>query len=808
MELATHRATSIVATRFQQGVEPLRRMPLRRILSYSGRLRGWTALAGAVVLGAGVGAVSTVWVSGPAAGAVGSVLAAAVFGLISSRAKTLLDRRAAHREALPEQVVASSASGRLCRVRELNDPIALRVHPATPLERTVEGHSVLDRVPPYVPRDVQDQLRQAITRGGFVLLTGDSTAGKTRAAYETIRALLPDHVLVAPAGRESLATILPAVLEQRRCVVWLDDLERFLGAGGLTATVVSRMLGEGERRVLVLATLRSAEFDRYSAREEQALSGPDRESWRAARETLELAHVVEIQRRWSPAELHRARGYIDDPRIRSALGQTRQFGLAEVLAAGPELAKDWRNAWRPGAHPRGAALVAAAVDCRRAGQHEPMSVDLLAELAAHYLLDHGGALLRPEPLTEALAWTITPSHGASSLLLPSSKDGCYLAFDYLIDLPGLNSIPHATWDTLIKHATPQQAFAIGDAAIQRFQRAPAIAAYRKAADHQVAHADVALARAIGYPGATAGDHAAAVRILEGIVADRERRRDPDTIGTLRARYHLAMNTAESGHLVRAAELYTQLIADQQRLLGPDHRDTLEARRDRAATLTALGDYITAMAEFTELFADQLRVLGPDHPDTLITRHCQAYCVGDSGDPRRAAELLAELVTDGERVLGPDNPRVFQTRGLAAQFAGRAGDPARAAEMYRQLARDRERALGANHLHTLASRYDHVQFTVQAGNLDEAAELLSTLFTDWRKALGLESSSTAIVYPLLNAVGFCGLPIDGPPARREHTDVFATFVQLLGPEHEVTKETQRLLHDRMPTTQKARPAKPK
>jgi hypothetical protein len=195
------------------------------------------------VLGIGVGVVSAVWVSGPAAGAVGSVLAAAVFGVVSSRAKTLLDRHADHRDTLPGQVVAADASGRLCRVRELDDPIALRVHPTAPLEHTVDGHAVLDRVPPYVPRDVQDHLHQAVARGGFVLLSGDSTAGKTRAAYEAIRALVPDHVLVAPAGRESLATILPAVLEQRRCVVWLDDLERFLGPGGLTATVISRMLG-------------------------------------------------------------------------------------------------------------------------------------------------------------------------------------------------------------------------------------------------------------------------------------------------------------------------------------------------------------------------------------------------------------------------------------------------------------------------------------------------------------------------------------------------------------------------------------
>ena len=492
---------------------------MRRIHVYAQRLRGWGLLATAVTLGAGAGATSTVWLSGPAAAAVGSVLAAALFGAVNARSQALLDKRAELRQALPEQVVTVSPSGRLRRVRELDDPIALRVHPAATLERNLEGRSVVDQVPPYVPRDVQEQLRAAVKRGGFVLVVGDSTAGKTRAAYEAVRALLPDHVLIAPLGRESSTMILPTILEQRRCVVWLDDLERFLGLGGLTTNAVTRMLSGPNRHVVLMATLRSAEYDRYSAREESTLLGPEREFWRAARDVLDLAVVVEMHRRWSHAELEQAGKYTDDPRIRAALNQTDQFGLAEVLAAGPELTKDWRNAWRPGAHPRGAALVAAALDCRRAGLHEPMSIDLLAELAEHYLRQHGGALLRPEPQVDALTWATTPSHGTSSLLLPSSQEGRYLAFDYLIDLPGLDGIPQSTWDTLIEHATPQHAFDIGQAADQRLQFHIAAVAYKKAASSNITDADVALACAIG----NAGDPEAAARMLTDAVVEREQR---------------------------------------------------------------------------------------------------------------------------------------------------------------------------------------------------------------------------------------------------------------------------------------------
>lgn len=51
-------------------------------------------------------------------------------------------------------------------------------------------------LPPYVPRDLDANLRAALTaaaaRGGFVLLMGGSLVGKTRALYEAVRADFPD----------------------------------------------------------------------------------------------------------------------------------------------------------------------------------------------------------------------------------------------------------------------------------------------------------------------------------------------------------------------------------------------------------------------------------------------------------------------------------------------------------------------------------------------------------------------------------------------------------------------------------------
>ena len=44
-------------------------------------------------------------------------------------------------------------------------------------------------------------------RGGFVLLVGGSSVGKTRCAVEAVKALLPDWWLVHPAGPAEVAAL-------------------------------------------------------------------------------------------------------------------------------------------------------------------------------------------------------------------------------------------------------------------------------------------------------------------------------------------------------------------------------------------------------------------------------------------------------------------------------------------------------------------------------------------------------------------------------------------------------------------------
>jgi hypothetical protein len=132
------------------------------------------------------------------------------------------------------------------------DPRRLRVHAAI----SVPG--VPHEVPPeYVPRDadaaefgVRAKVAAAARRGGFVLLVGGSSVGKTRSAVEAVKALLPDWWLVHPAGPAEVAAL--AAAPTPRTVVWLDELQRYLdGKNGLTGGVVRTLLGAPDPVVLI-----------------------------------------------------------------------------------------------------------------------------------------------------------------------------------------------------------------------------------------------------------------------------------------------------------------------------------------------------------------------------------------------------------------------------------------------------------------------------------------------------------------------------------------------------------------------------
>lgn len=678
-----------------------------------GRSRGWLGYLTAVGAGGAAVALSAMWASGPLAAGIGAAVTA-VYTLVTDRVRP-------QRSEPSEAALLLTASGRIPRFDQVDRPGLAGVHPA-------DRHPDHQLAPSYVERDVGPELRQALLEGGFVLIVGESTAGKTRLAYEVARLCFPRHAFVCPLTRPALAHALKVARRRRRTVLWLDNLENYLGADGVTASALTGLLQGRPGRVVVLATIRSQEFRRYDAREESRLTGSDRDAWRAQREVLHMAVKVRLERRWSTAEQERAAAH-RDPRIQLALGSCDRFGLAEVLAAGPELLAAWENAWAPEANPRGAAIVAAAVDCRRSGLRRPASRQWLQDFHLPYLAERGGPDLQPEPFAEAMQWACKPAYATSGLLVGNYSQG-YTAFDYLLSAPRLSPVPDHLWEALLSRVEAADAYDMGLLAHQASQLSRATAALERARAGGVAGADFLLAIAVG----DRGRPREAVRSLEGIVRHRRAQlgpRHPDTLAFL---HQWAFFTGEAGEGQAAADAFGELVAETTAALGPEHTDTLAARHQRAYFTGEAGDTQSAVQQLRDLLEDRTRLEGPGHPQVLAGRRSLIWFSGLNGNLVDAEQQLRQLMEDALRTLGPDDPHMLAIRSTQADFAARAGRVREATSIFTQLIAERSRVLGHDHPHALHTRLQRAQGLMSSGHSEQAQQELMQIVDDAQRVL--------------------------------------------------------------------------
>ncbi|WP_152546758.1 hypothetical protein [Amycolatopsis orientalis] len=308
-------------------------------------------------------------------------------------------------------------------------------------------------LPLYVPQDFDADLRAKLTltaqQGGFVLLVGDSSVGKSRALFEAVKVVVPDWWLLHPCDAGALRQF--AEHSAGRTVVWLDELQDYLDfAGGVPAGQVRELIAAG---VMLVATCWPGEHSKRVALSEEGRPDP----YANDRRLIGLVDVLQVPPAFSTHERRRAEDLAGtDHRIRVAL-DTPDAGFTQVMAAGPELVRHWTQA---PAYAK--AVITAALDARRVGARAPLTRDYLADAAPGYLNEREVATASPHWLDSALEYATRLLRGAIAVLAPVAagmgRIAGYRVADYLhqhaLRIRRTIHLPDTAWRALVVHHHP------------------------------------------------------------------------------------------------------------------------------------------------------------------------------------------------------------------------------------------------------------------------------------------------------------------------------------------------------------------
>ena len=669
------------------------------------------------------------------------------------------------------------------------DPRRLGVHAAISVQGVPD-----DVLPVYVPRDtdtaengVRVKVAAAAERGGFVLLVGGSSVGKTRCAVEAVKAVLPEWWLVHPVGPAEIAAL--ARVPVPHTVVWLDELQRYLdGEHGLTGGVVRALL-DGPHPVVIIGTLWP---DRYAGYTTVPTSG-GADPHAREREVLDLAAVVRIGPEFSEAEQGRARAAARrDPRLRVAL-EAAGYGLTQTLAAAPQLVARWEDAQT--ASPYGWAVLAAALDAARLGAHSPLSADFLRAAAPGYCTSQQQAEAPGNWFEQALAYAAGKLHGAVAALSPAGagmgRIAGYTVADYLIQHASrerrYERMPASTWDAILRHlrhlpdaaAAGQTYLDVGWAAYGRQQWQAADDAFRKAMDSGVVLGATGLAVRLGHTGQT--QQAADVLRTALSLAPA----DTDAAGLLEIRAELAWWTGAAGNVQVAFETAKDVWRVTRKIYGEEHEFSLRAGRAVARWTGHLGNTDEALRIALQVQEGCIRALGRDHEVTLTSRFEVAAWSWEDGHRDQAMRLWQDLDADTTRVLGEFSHLTNDTRWNLAAITIASGDIQDGLRLMDSVVAGRIAIYGDDHPRTLAARLELTGETGKAGQVPHALDLATVVTNDSTRFLGADHELTLFGhYQIALWTAVLG---DTDQAKALFSTLLTGSDRILGPDHELTRD---------------------
>ncbi|MFF1358669.1 tetratricopeptide repeat protein [Streptomyces sp. NPDC058297] len=430
-----------------------------------------------------------------AVAALGGVLLLVATPLFQARMEGLTERTRLESERAQQQADAleplAATDGNLPRVRDVTDRSLLRIHPAIPL--TSDSNPELSpTMPTYVPRDIDLDLQAALRAagaagGGFILLIGPAASGKTRCAYEAIRATLPDWRMCLPTNANQITDLVNAGTDLSRTVLWLDDTQRFIGPGKIAPRTVRQLLADPTNPTILIGTMWPGTYESLIGI--PLISSADEGDW-DSKDLLSMAQRFTLAK-FSESEHDRASLIArTDPRIMECLAHEQSGNAISVLAASPELIRRREHA----SDHFGAAALEAGIISRLCGHPEPIPRETLERLATSLLTGTQRAEADEGWFTLALEWACHPIRGDIAPLRPDAStigrvDG-YCVTDVLIQYAQDESqhVQHESWNLIIENSTGDVCLSVGDAAHENGHEATARRAWLRSAESGSPHA--------------------------------------------------------------------------------------------------------------------------------------------------------------------------------------------------------------------------------------------------------------------------------------------------------------------------------
>ena len=262
----------------------------------------------------------------------------------------------------------------------------------------------------YVRRDAHDKLHDFLKDRTPVLVEGPSMAGKTRLVVEVLREEWPDARVLFPKDEDDVEKLLKTRQRPvRGAIIFLDELERFLGKQEFTLGVLNTWIDDS---CTVVATTTHMNYTRWRAELDSKFPGWD---------IFNRLHPLPLETKLSKHELEAVR----NTSYAGALASIEQLGLGRVLGRAEDIRRRFTSALD--SHQGRAGLVKAAVDWSRVGLGAASKKALLV-LAKAYDDD-----LWEEPDWEAeWSWVIGKTATDAPLVLRTGKDS-WEALDLIVE---------------------------------------------------------------------------------------------------------------------------------------------------------------------------------------------------------------------------------------------------------------------------------------------------------------------------------------------------------------------------------------